>query len=306
MKNKKKQFSIKNKRGELTTKQIVTMIVLIVSFVIVLFLLFRLNLGGITDREICHNSVVTRGSSVLPTDSVPLKCQRSYLCLTNDGSCEALTKPMIEKVKTEEEVYGVLAEELATCWWMFGEGKINYVGTDLTEKLYCSICAQVAFDDSVNEVLTDGMLDKEELYVYMQDNKVIGKDETYLNYLYGTNDLNGLKERFSSQGVEFGSLDLNKQYYVMMGITSEISKLSWAAIGVVTVAAIAFTPVVGGAWGIGFGVVAIAGAGGGTGGYFAGILVEGLSGNEYLSPSIIEVNSEEFRALGCKSITTLS
>lgn len=306
MKSKREQFFKKNRKGELTTTQLVTMIILIVSFVIVLFLLFRLNLGEITDKEICHNSVVTRGSSILPTDSVPLKCQRSYLCLTNDGSCEVLTKPVIEKAKTKDGIYGVLAEELATCWWMFGEGKINYVGSDLKENLYCSICAQVAFDDSVNEILTDGALDKEGLYIYMQDNKVIGKDETYLNYLYGTNDLNGLKERFSSQGVEFGSLDLNKQYYVMMGITSEISKLTWAAIGVGTVAAIVFTPVIGGAWGIGLGVAAIAGAGGGAGGYFVGILVEGLSGNEYLSPSIIEVNSEEFRTLGCSSITTLS
>jgi len=306
MKSKREQFFKKNRKGELTTTQIVTMIILIVSFVIVLFIFFRLNLGEITDKEICHNSVVTRGSSILPTGSVPLKCQRTYLCLTNDGSCEVLTKPVIEKAKTKDEIYGVLAEELATCWWMFGEGKINYVGSDLKENLYCSICTQVAFDDSVNEVLTDGTLDKEGLYIYMQDNQVIGKDETYLNYLYGTNDLNGLKERFSSQGVEFGSLDLNKQYYVMMGITSEISKLTWAAIGVGTVAAIVFTPVIGGAWGISLGVAAIAGAGGGAGGYFVGILVEGLSRNEYLSPSIIEVNSEEFRTLGCSSITTLS
>lgn len=297
---------MKEKKGELTTTQLVTIIILIASFAVILFFIFRLNLGETTDNEICHNSVITRGTSVLPTESVPLKCQRSYVCITEDGSCEAMTKPVKEEVDAKEEVYNILAEEMANCWWMFGEGKVNYVGDDFFESLYCSICSQIAFDDSVREVITEGVVDKEGLYTYMQDNNVAGKDETYLSYLYGTDDLSEIKSILNEQGVNFGPIDLDKQYYAMMGITSEVSTLGWALVGTGAALSVALLPITGTGWGIGFGVAVMTGAGGATGGSLLGIMVDGLSGNEYLSPSIIEANSQEFEALGCKSITTLS
>lgn len=303
---KKEQFFIKNRRGEITTTQLVTIIILIASFSVILFFIFRLNLGEITDKEICHNSVLARGSSILPSESIPLNCRRNYLCLTSDGSCETLTKPIKEKVDAKEEVYNILAEEMANCWWMFGQGEVNYVGDDFFEKLYCSICTQVAFDDSLKEKFTERTIDKEDLYVYMRDNKVSGRDETYLSYLYGTNDLVRIKEEFDQQNVGFGSIDLDKQYYIMMGITSEVSKLQWAIVGAGTVATIAFLPIAGTGWGIGFGLAVASGAVGGTGGSLLGFMVEGLSGNEYLSPSVIEVNSQEFEDLDCESIITLS
>jgi len=291
------------KNAEITTTQLVTIIVLIVSFSVILFFIFKLNLGETTDQEICHNSVITRGSSILPAESVPLKCQRSYLCLTEDGSCETLTKPIKEKVETKEEVYKILAEDMATCWWMFGQGEVNYVGADFKEKLYCSICTQVAFDDSIKEEI-GGTIDKERLYIYMMDNKVSGKDETYLQYLYGTNDLSRIKSELNQQGVNFGSIDLDKQYYVMMGITSEVSKLRWALGGAGVAALIAFTPIIGPVAGVISGSIYIAtGVGVGS---VVGIIVRGSSGNEYLSPAIIEVNSQEFKDLDCESITTLS
>jgi len=43
---------------------------------------------------------------------------------------------------------------------------------------------------------------------------------------------------------------------------------------------------------------------GGFGFFYQGLL--GLAGNEYLSPAIVEVNSQEFNDLDCESITTLS
>ena len=103
-----------NKKGELAMQQIVIMIILIASFVILLFFLTKLNLGKTTDREICHNSVIARGSSVLPTNAIPLDCGREYICLTEDGSCEQLTKTELKEISGEkEEVYSILAEEMA-------------------------------------------------------------------------------------------------------------------------------------------------------------------------------------------------
>lgn len=53
-------FLTKNRKGELTTQQLVMLIILILSFAVILFFIFRLNLGGTTNKEICHDSVVKK------------------------------------------------------------------------------------------------------------------------------------------------------------------------------------------------------------------------------------------------------
>lgn len=294
------------KKGELTTQQIVILIILVVSFAIILFFLFKLNLGKQTDQDICHNSVITRGKSILPTDTFPLQCKRQYVCLSVDGTCESMTKPEVIKVKTQDDVYKALADQLAQCWWMFGEGKINYVGADTIPKLYCSICSQIAFDDSVKKVFPQGELNKESLYNYMEKNKTSEKDVTYLSYLYGVNDLSGLKTKLSSNNLNFGKINLDKQYYSLMGITSDVNTLGWAAsVGGVALA-VAFTPLVGGAWGLGVGLAVASGTAGGVAGSLISVVIKGVSGKDYISPSLIEPNSPEMKALNCQEISTSS
>ena len=104
----------KNTKGELSTEQIVLLIILIVSFVIILFFLFALRPGQESKKEVCHQSVVLKGNVAIPTDAMPLKCETNYLCITKDGTCEGLTKPSIEKVNSEEEIYDVTKKEEIT------------------------------------------------------------------------------------------------------------------------------------------------------------------------------------------------
>jgi len=290
---------IKNKNGELTTQQIVMLIILITSFAVILFLLFRLNLGKTTDRELCYNSVVMKGNSALPGDTIPLNCRTSYLCITKDGSCEKMTKPEIKKVENENDVYEALADEMADCWWMFGEGKVNYVEKELLSSLYCSICSQIAFDDSVQEIIGKE-IDEKDFYNYLADEKISGKDISYSEYLLGIREFKDIEESLSKKNINFGKINLDNQQYIVMGITSEISTLKW--IGVGTVGGLILAPFLG----VGTVVGAIIVVAGGVGGNFVGMTVEGLSGNDYLSPSIIEVNSDEFKSLDCKSVTTLA
>ncbi len=285
-----------NKRGEMTSQQIVILIILVASFAVLLFFLFRLNLGSETEKEICHNSVVTRGSAVVPTEAVPLDCQRSYICISGDGSCEEMTKPSVKKVKTKEEIYDVLANELADCWWVFGEGKINYVGEDIIPGMYCSICSQIAFDDSLNEIIESGELDKEEFYQYMNLKNMTGNDETYLEYL-------GLENYYENLDREFGMIDFDKQYYVLTGMNSDVSTWGYVAVGAAVVGGIAFAPFTFGG-SAGFVAGTLLAVGGGTAGYFVAPVVQGEVGNRIISPSLIEANSEEFEGLDCKSITT--
>jgi len=306
------------KQGELTTQQIVILIIVIVSFAILLYFFVILNPWKETDDELCHNSVIMRSQALISKSSVPLNCKTSYVCISEDGSCEAMTNPEIKEVKSKLEIFEVLADEMANCWWMFGEGKVNYVSDELVPDLYCSICSQIAFDDSIRNI--DGIeneISKEELYNYLVNEKIKGKEITYSKYFYGVDDLEELKrysEQVSGVPVVFGKINTNEQYYSVMGIMSDISTWGWVGIlggGTALVAGgIAAAPFTGGASAI-ISAGLLWGAIGGGGGALAGAflvapIIKGESGNNYLPPTLIESNSAMFEKLNCSSINTLA
>ncbi len=305
------------KNAEITTQQIVALVIVIASFAIILFFLFRLNLGETTDEELCHNSVLTRGSSVIPSDAVPLNCHRKYICITKSGgSCEGLTNPERIEVKTLNETYKVLANEMANCWWMFGEGRINYIGDDFVSDNYCSICSQIYFDESL-EGISGKEIEKEGLYDFLENNK-IDKTNNYLEYLTGTDKKETIKKSLEEKGASkyFGNIEIGKQYFVIMGITSKIG-YHWKilqGVGFAVAGASFFTPA---GW-ITYAVFAVGTAT--TGGAFVGeqvyadesaeILSFTIDGrgidNKFMVPTIIEANSEKFNALNCEEILTLA
>jgi hypothetical protein len=298
----------KLKKGDITTQQIVLLIILIASFAVILFFIFRLNLGETNAKEICYNSVVSRGASVLPSDSIPLNCQTTYVCITKDGSCKKMSGTKeIKKVKTKDEVYDTLANEMADCWWMFGEGKINYVGKDLTpEKLYCSICSQIAFDDSLKEIFPDNQIDQTEFYDYLAKTN-ISAGESYLDYLLDIKSSEEIKSSLQDSSSDFGKINLENQHYVVMGIASDINTLGWIAVGAVVVGGGAAIIVSTAGLGIPIAIAMAGGAiAGAVGGHFMGIMIEGDSGEYYLHPIIIEANSADFDKLGCTDIKTLA
>src|SRR5437870_2209441 len=88
------RMNIMNKKGEMTTTQIITFIILIVGFAIIIFVLWQIGFSGRIDRDTCHTSVVFRAT--LPSiggaqEYVPLKCQTQKYCITSGligGNCE--------------------------------------------------------------------------------------------------------------------------------------------------------------------------------------------------------------------------
>ncbi len=315
------------KKAELTTQQIVTLIILIISFVVILFLLFRLDLGKETSAQLCRNSVLQRGGASLAKDAIPLQCEREYVCITSDGTCEQMVKPEKVRVKTKEELFGVLADKMARCWWMFGEGKVDYVGKTFVRKNFCSICSQIAFDDSVKETLGISEVNKDELYEYLRE-KNYSESESYLEYLFGTNDLEALKSRIinSNSSLEgtpsFGTFSLDKQVFVVMGIVSEPHEVwKWGAAGagaavglkgifvaLASVGVIGSNPI---GWVAGAVLVGVSSAGGvvaqSINPEILAITVQGKGvKNQFMAPTIVEVDSEKFAALNCEDILTLT
>lgn len=314
------------KRGELTTTQIVLLVILITSFAIILFFIFRLNLQQESVKQICQNSVTLRGNSFLSKDIAPppLNCRTSYVCITEDGTCDIYNQNTNQwqkmssydyrvVVKNQKELYSALAEEMATCWWMFGAGEINYAAKTTLPELYCSICSQINFDDSIQENINKtGIIHKDDFYFnYLAKEKMSGSELTYSQYLFGTNDLKKILESSRveneqtgkiEQATTFGTINLNdkKNYIVIMGVKSEISaiKIGLLAAGVLTVA-VFLAPV-------GFLVGAIIVAGGGAAGAtLLAPVIQGLSGQAFLTPTFVQFGSEEYKSLNCKDIQTL-
>jgi len=324
-KNKKQEifnssFLKKSKKGELTTQQIVLLIILIMSFIVILYFLIKLNIGPSGEKEICHNSVVMKGNPVLSKGDVSLNCQRTYVCLTKDGSCETMTNPNIKKVgDNPNETYRVLADEMADCWWMFGEGKVDYVGDKLKENNYCSICSQVAFDDSIKKIIefNSGKINQDKFYDYLAKTSVSEGSVNYAEYFFGTNDIVALKadvlnNKNNSKGIDtFGTINLDEHYFVMMGITSEIGN-TYKLIGIGVIVLAFLTPV---GW-VGGAII----AGTGAGAIFVGddiaslfepkiaaVMVEGDGvKNGFMAPTIIEARAEAFDLLNCRDIVSLT
>ena len=200
-------MKIKNKKAEITTKQIVTLIILIVSFVIILFLLFRLNLGRETDKEICHNSVVLKSAGKGLVGQ--LDCKTNYLCISGGEDCEGINPTTTLKVNPDnkEEIMKAIADEMADCWWMFGEGELDYMRGNFLGNTACAICSIVKFDNKIQESQEGGITYEE--FMGFLANKTRNKNEkdTYLYYLYGVSSIDGVLEKY---GVIKNDYELNK------------------------------------------------------------------------------------------------
>jgi hypothetical protein len=305
------------KKGELSTQQIVLLIILILSFIIILFFLFRMNFGGESEKDICRNSVMMRGTSSVSSDALPLKCSRNYICITQNGDCIGMVKPTKIKVKTEEEVYEALAKEMSDCWWMLGDGKVDYIGKDFFFKdNYCSICDQILFDSSLTKIkgFEKGKISKDKLYDYMAKTKMPTQNITYAEYLLGTNEIATLKQEIAknqSAQVSFGTISIGQPYYLITGITSEVNGRGWKIAAAVGISVVGWWfPGTWATWaGLIGGAVIV-----GVGEYGAGKEVEigaitvkgrGIS-NEFMSPTIQEANSETFDKLNCYEVVSAS
>lgn len=315
----------KNKYGEITTQQIVGLIVLIASFAVVIFFLAKMNLPRETNDEVCHNSVVMRTSGFLTQQAVPLNCKTNYVCISKDGSCEEYINQNIIKVNNAYEFYDTLAKLMADCWWMFGEGRMDYIGDKFSYDLYCSICSQVAFDNSLEKIFpkttirsegiagqsaNDAVLywktNKSDFYEYLGHVNVSGKGITYLDYFLDVKDAKLLTDVLKSNNAEFGTINLESRYLVTMGEFSRIGDFQNILIGIgkgILSFAVLPIPIVGGPSAIG--IVASMLPGSGTH-YLIGTLITGESGHEYLTPALIEANSEDYNKFKCGDITTLA
>ncbi len=207
------------KKAELTTQQIVGLTILIISFGVLLFFLARLNLQELTDKEICHNSVVLYDKNPNPLKSNALDCRTSYVCISGGGDCGDFSSTIKREIKltsdentNKDRIMKQLAEEMADCWWMFGEGKVDYANFEGFGNKICAMCSVIAFDKTIQG--KDYSITYEEFYKFLESTP---KDEAefYLSYIYNTPDKNkiGASEDYLSRKLIF-----TEQYFILTGM----------------------------------------------------------------------------------------
>jgi len=192
---------MENKKGELTLGTIVGIILLIIGFAIIIYFLLLISWGDEVDREVCHQSVIYRGT--LPSladakDLIPLKCKTAKYCISSkkSGECEEFKNSedsQVIKVRDKEEIERFIARDLLQCWTTMGEGKVSIFSDYLNSGFgigstspSCVICSRIAFDRANLE--NSGInLDEINVRDYMLTHTAPNRDISYAKYLAGEN-----------------------------------------------------------------------------------------------------------------------
>ncbi len=191
------------RRGELTSTQIIGLVIAIIGFLIVLGFYSSFNVSDYTEDQVCHLSVLTRATSPdLTQRLIPLKCRTKKICFStgkNDPCNAFIGDKNVETItlssnpeKAADEIEKKSAEEMLRCWNLMGEGKLNlFTGLEKTEyslvtdflkideaKPYCVRCSRMAMSEKLKN--SPEIISNVNLLEYMSKTKI---KETGLTYL---------------------------------------------------------------------------------------------------------------------------
>jgi len=237
-------FMKRGKKGELTSSQIITIVLAIAGFIVVLiFLAILFEDRGEGDRELCKFSVLTRATSPIGSlqASIPLKCTTEKICISASGKKDAckqfageedkspvkLKGSVDEKARKIEETY---ANAMFDCWNMMGEGKLDVfpgsdrpkseIGTILSVigdalgipkklKPACVICSRVALADDLFDENGEPkeFLKKVDTNRYLKDEFIPNTNEKYIKYFSDEQVRGFLDKEFFEQGLVVDSRD---------------------------------------------------------------------------------------------------
>jgi len=305
-----------NKKA-LIPKTIAEIILLIISAAVLIFVLISATnmFKGTINAEICHSTVVSRGSESLIKGTIekaviPLNCKTEQKCLSMGGECPAGYDQV--PVSNEADIKKEIAGSMYDCWWMFGEGKINFLGSDWSGKNTCLFCSLITFDSKVQEkypVIND-------LNSYLAKTNIPEKNMTYSQYLSNNWDAT------SPSGNIADKVLTNEKYVVLFGYIDEgviAKRIAAGTAGCISfggmAAASGFTlgtmvPVIGNTVGAGVGFVSglIGCYYGSSGGVNAVNYLENLFGKGYdyiVGIQLLQFTPENVKNLGCTDIASI-
>jgi len=152
---------------------------------------------------------------------VPLKCMTAKYCITSNifkkGDCEEFggedyttVRVGNDKGKMKEQIKKFISQEIADCWAMMGEAKIQIFTRRDEDAVQCAICARIAFSKEVkkelgvdeNQGIKPGDLKIRGLGKYMISHNIPNTKTTYWEFV-----TNGLGDKGYQVSTDYFTLD---------------------------------------------------------------------------------------------------
>ena len=144
------------------------------------------------DWETCRQSIVLRGYAP--------EVEASVTEVSTKGILPLKCKTQVIEIDSSEpdEIFEIIADTVATCWFLYGEGKLNFMDREqISSKNFCMICARIEFSKKAQEEFDEKTKNKDsnemlELYneysvkkfeEYYKENKISGLNKIYDEFL---------------------------------------------------------------------------------------------------------------------------
>jgi len=216
-------MSFLDKSGDMKYGVLVSLIILLVSFVAIFIFTsnFNIFLGEASEDEICRTSILAAAQSKsflnIGKSAVSLNCPRKELIIKK--------KDVVENgVINQNKAHKIIAEEMYRCWNKVGAGQLDpFSNWEGKGESYCLICSTINFDDELLEYTKtyENYGKNTNAYIhspiaYLVNTKIPNSDVTYQEYLYKEKDIPRLtkndKETIDSTGLLPNSLILVQMY----------------------------------------------------------------------------------------------
>jgi hypothetical protein len=243
------------KKAEISTSTIITVIILVVSFVIILFLWYQINWKGEITKETCHTSVILRAAASVKKiefrDSIPFECKAEKICFVSGSSskgCESLGKTYQRvTVKSRDEILDALAENVYSWHTTLGEGKVNYMEAGFLANKYCSINSVLSFDNDTRNIVTaSGGINYLDVFKRLET-KTTSAGTSYLKEMYKEDRALNMQAK-DQKDIQYtnSQMDVNRDQAVLSAIVPDakwpaLTAAAGAAAAVVGIALCPFT-----------------------------------------------------------------
>lgn len=210
-----------NKKGELASQQIITIIILIVSFAVILIFFLYLGIKYYIGSETCKQSIELREIGFFGKYITSLNCPIQKVCINIGGECSGAGTDAVNVKISESDlknnVMKAIAELQADSWGLVFNGEKKF-----PEEGDCFLPYIIYFDPEIQgKISSIESLD----YLKFLEQKKISGDESYLHYLYGVNTIEDYnkKQFVTLGGKSSSSLNLAKPLALIVGGNPVIS-----------------------------------------------------------------------------------
>lgn len=178
-----------NKKG-IERKYLVLFFIAIISLVIILYVIVYMKNSQNFSKEACHEAVIYRGTIYEVAEHGTLeygKALEQEAVSAIHLKCQ--TEDVLIDTSSKEEIKRKMADEMAACWAMLGEGKVNFFGRGWNDESRCVVCSKISFSGSAkNSENIDNFLE------YLAGTNMPDKDITYADFFMGNKEHVALKK----------------------------------------------------------------------------------------------------------------